>query len=223
MENMSTHELNEQIRTLQIERLYRHSPHLRRPSEPSPNSVGNVKLKSMIVVSSTVQIRGGAGAVWAVLELKSDATCQIKCGARGFVNSFNWGMSPDRRAVAVPIPVFGADFKVEIIPDLKSAVSGVKEGFVIVGRHSLIFRFAGLNDARCPQYDFLKHILNAGGQDYHLNIGERCGFVKKEPGSVCLICGMEQATASVADCAHKIICTTCKNDRDAVFSSCPFC
>jgi hypothetical protein len=177
----------------------------------------------IVVTRDGVKIQGMGPAVSVILELKSDAACQIKCISCGLTNTFFWGMCPDRQKIAVPIPRAARDLRLEMIPDLKSAVSSTKDGFVIVTKHTLLFTFAGLNDAGVPQYDFQEHILTANGHDYHIDVRERCPFIRKDPTSLCFICGLEQATDNVAQCGHSLICATCKNDREAVFSSCPFC
>ena len=210
--------IEETIRDLQLERLYKKKPELRPKAKNSTS--GSVKLKAYISVNVEESFIKKIENVFVLsISLKTECPGLAIIQGNGVFSSRTFPES-EKVSIRLPIPPKSMDsFIVEITPTLDKKSVNLKHGFTAVTKHQFLF----IKDAE--SFTLVEQKLTVGSNEYKISINKLIKVVEELISTEeCLFCLSEPATDAISECSsHKVLCKKCIEENSAKISYCPYC
>ena len=209
--------LEETIRDLQLERLYKRNPGLR-----ASNSGGQVSLKTFLSISQPPPfIKKYGDCIVISFGLMSETPGTITVVADNVINSVNFDAG-QRSSISLPVPV-NCDFIVDVTPDIEKVRVPQYSKSVIICKHELVFNYVRQENGDA-KLTYVKQVLISNDNNkYIMDYNKNTPIFEENPSSNCIVCCRNPAELSVGQCDHKILCKECVEKRNVRLHHCPFC
>ena len=211
--------IEETIRDLQLERLYKRNPDLRpkdTPSEPT------YQLKTVLSISDPppfLKVYDNFSII--SFGLKSEAPGRITLiTSSNEISSLEFDQC-DRTSISIPLPS-KENFLIDITPDLTKLKKPISKSYIPVIKHELRFKFIDQDDGT-QKLLFEDKKLQTEKNSFTVTVGKNVPKFEEEARGNCLICNKNLADTAVGSCGHNVICKDCLTNRHVRLHHCPIC
>lgn len=211
--------IEETIRDLQLERLYKRNPDLcpkETPPEPS------YQLKTVLSISDPppfLKVFDNFSLI--SFGLKSETPGHITLITNSNEISSLEIDQCDRTSISIPLPS-NEDFLIDITPDLSKLKKPISKSYIPVIKHELKFKFIEQDDGT-QKLIFEEKKLQTEKNTFTIAVGKNVPMFEEEARGNCLICNKNMADTAVGSCGHNVICNECITNRHVRLHHCPIC
>ena len=217
--DMDSSNIEETIRDLQLERLYKRNPDLRPKDPPSEPSY---QLKTVLSISDPppfLKVYDNFSLI--SFGIKSETPGRITLITNSNELSSLEIDQCDRTSISIPLPS-KENFLIDITPDLTKLKKPISKSYIPVIKHELKFKFVDQDDGS-QKLIFEEKKLQAEKNSFTIAVGKNVPMFEEEARGNCLICNKNLADTAVGSCGHNVICKDCLTNRHVRLHHCPIC
>lgn len=217
--DIDTGNIEETIRDLQLERVYKRNPNLRPGNSPSKQTY---QLKSFLSISEPPPYLKVFDSFSTIsFGLKAETPGRITLiTSNNEISSLEFEQS-ERTSISIPLPA-KQNFLIDITPDLTKLAKPISKTFLPITKHELRFEFLESEDGT-QKLAYVDKRLQTDQNSFTVQVSKNVPIFEEQLTGNCLICNSNVADTSISNCDHKVICKKCLMERHVRLHHCPLC